>query len=40
MLAMRAVLERSGPTPIFIQSESSEYFHAEDPACLARWPSS
>jgi hypothetical protein len=30
---MRALVE-SCPSPTFIQSESSEYFHAEDPSCL------
>ncbi len=34
VLAMQTVIEgRAQPT--FIQSESSEYFHAEDPSCLA-----
>jgi len=32
MLAMRAILEVQ-PEATFIQSESSEYFHAEDPDC-------
>lgn len=32
MLAMRAILEVQ-PDATFIQSESSEYFHAEDPDC-------
>jgi beta-glucosidase/6-phospho-beta-glucosidase/beta-galactosidase len=32
MLAMRAILEVQ-PEATFIQSESSEYFHAEDPQC-------
>jgi beta-glucosidase/6-phospho-beta-glucosidase/beta-galactosidase len=35
ILAMRAILEVT-PTAIFIQSESSEYFHAEEPASLKR----
>jgi len=34
-LAMHAILDVS-PSAIFIQSESSEYFHAEEPACLKR----
>jgi beta-glucosidase/6-phospho-beta-glucosidase/beta-galactosidase len=33
VLAMRAILEVV-PDAVFIQSESSEYFHAEDPGCL------
>jgi beta-glucosidase/6-phospho-beta-glucosidase/beta-galactosidase len=33
VLAMHAIL-RETPGAIFVQSESSEYFHAEDPACL------
>jgi beta-glucosidase/6-phospho-beta-glucosidase/beta-galactosidase len=33
VLAMRAILEVQ-PQAIFIQSESSEYFHAENPRCL------
>lgn len=33
VLAMRAIL-RSRPDAIFIQSESSEYFHAENPAAI------
>jgi beta-glucosidase/6-phospho-beta-glucosidase/beta-galactosidase len=33
-LAMRAILEVQ-PTALFIQSESSEYFHAEKPSCEA-----
>jgi beta-glucosidase/6-phospho-beta-glucosidase/beta-galactosidase len=32
VLAMRAILEER-PDAIFIQSESSEYFHASDPSC-------
>ncbi len=32
VLAMQAILEVS-PEATFIQSESSEYFHAEDPSC-------
>lgn len=32
VLAMWAILEET-PTAVFIQSESSEYFHAEDPEC-------
>ena len=32
ILAMRAILEAQ-PEATFIQSESSEYFHAEDPLC-------
>ena len=35
MLAMRAILEVQ-PEATFIQSESSEYFHAEDPECEER----
>jgi beta-glucosidase/6-phospho-beta-glucosidase/beta-galactosidase len=35
MLAMRAILEVT-PGAIFIQSESSEYFHAEEPSGLKR----
>jgi beta-glucosidase/6-phospho-beta-glucosidase/beta-galactosidase len=35
MLAMRAILEVQ-PDATFIQSESSEYFHAEDPTCEAQ----
>src|SRR4051812_15564065 len=31
LLAMRAILEAT-ENPVFIQSESSEYFHAEDPS--------
>jgi beta-glucosidase len=34
VLAMRAIIERR-PDAIFIQSESSEYFHAENPAAIA-----
>ncbi len=34
VLAMRAILEVR-PDAIFIQSESSEYFHAENPAAIA-----
>jgi beta-glucosidase/6-phospho-beta-glucosidase/beta-galactosidase len=34
VLAMRAILE-SRPDAIFVQSESSEYFHAENPAAIA-----
>lgn len=34
VLAMQSIVERH-PQPTFIQSESSEYFHAEDPSCLA-----
>ena len=33
VLAMNAILEIQ-PEAVFIQSESSEYFHAEDPHCL------
>ncbi len=33
MLAMRAILDIR-PDAIFIQSESSEYFHAENPAAI------
>jgi len=33
VLAMHAILEVN-PNAIFIQSESSEYFHADKPACL------
>jgi beta-glucosidase/6-phospho-beta-glucosidase/beta-galactosidase len=33
VLAMRAILERQ-PEAVFIQSESSQYFHAEKPECL------
>jgi beta-glucosidase/6-phospho-beta-glucosidase/beta-galactosidase len=32
VLAMRAILKRR-PDAIFIQSESTQYFHAEDPEC-------
>jgi beta-glucosidase/6-phospho-beta-glucosidase/beta-galactosidase len=35
VMAMRAILEIT-PHAIFIQSESSEYFHAEEPASLKR----
>ncbi|HEX2528452.1 MAG TPA: hypothetical protein VHL31_19400, partial [Geminicoccus sp.] len=35
VLAMEAIL-KVRPTATFIQSESSEYFHAEDPECLAQ----
>ena len=35
MLAMRAILEVQ-PEATFIQSESSEYFHSEDPKCESR----
>src|SRR5207237_8735728 len=32
--AMRAILQVGNPAePVFIQSESSEYFHPEDPDC-------
>lgn len=34
VLAMRAILEVQ-PEATFIQSESSEYYHAEDPSCLS-----
>jgi beta-glucosidase/6-phospho-beta-glucosidase/beta-galactosidase len=34
-LAMRAILQVQ-PNAIFIQSESSEYFHAEEPSCLKK----
>ncbi|RZA28414.1 MAG: glycosyl hydrolase family protein, partial [Proteobacteria bacterium] len=34
VLAMRAILEPR-PDAIFVQSESSEYFHAENPAAIA-----
>ncbi|HET6468410.1 MAG TPA: family 1 glycosylhydrolase [Geminicoccaceae bacterium] len=34
VLAMRAIREVQ-PHAVFIQSESSEYFHAQDPDCLA-----
>jgi beta-glucosidase/6-phospho-beta-glucosidase/beta-galactosidase len=33
VLAMRAILEIQ-PQATFVQSESSEYFHSEDPCCL------
>ncbi|HET7601254.1 MAG TPA: family 1 glycosylhydrolase [Gemmatimonadales bacterium] len=33
VLAMQAI-QRETPRAVFVQSESSEYFHAEDPACL------
>ncbi len=33
VMAMRAILEVQ-PEAVFIQSESSEYFHAEDPSCM------
>ena len=33
VLSMQAIMEVQ-PEPSFIQSESSEYFHAEDPSCL------
>ena len=33
VLAMRAILDER-PDAIFIQSESSEYFHAESPAAI------
>src|SRR4029079_8568079 len=33
VLAMQAILKRR-PDAIFIQSESSEYFHAEDPHAI------
>jgi beta-glucosidase/6-phospho-beta-glucosidase/beta-galactosidase len=33
VLAMRAILEEQ-PEALFVQSESSEYFHAEDPAAI------
>jgi beta-glucosidase/6-phospho-beta-glucosidase/beta-galactosidase len=37
VLAMHAILEaHRGEPPTFIQSESSEYFHAESPACVPR----
>jgi beta-glucosidase/6-phospho-beta-glucosidase/beta-galactosidase len=35
VLGMRAIL-RSQPDRIFIQSESSEYYHSEDPSCEER----
>jgi beta-glucosidase/6-phospho-beta-glucosidase/beta-galactosidase len=35
VLAMEAIVAVR-PDAVFIQSESSEYFHCEDPACLAR----
>jgi beta-glucosidase/6-phospho-beta-glucosidase/beta-galactosidase len=35
ILAMEAILKVQ-PKAIFIQSESCEYFHAEDPSCMAR----
>jgi beta-glucosidase/6-phospho-beta-glucosidase/beta-galactosidase len=35
VLAMRAILEVT-PQAVFVQSESSEYFHPEDPSCQAR----
>ena len=35
VLAMRAILEVH-EHPMFIQSESSEYFHAEDPDCIEK----
>lgn len=35
VLAMNAILEVQ-PEAIFVQSESTEYFHAEDPGCLKR----
>jgi beta-glucosidase/6-phospho-beta-glucosidase/beta-galactosidase len=35
LLAMRAILKQR-PDAIFIQSESSEYFHAENPAAIAQ----
>ena len=35
VLAMKAILEIQ-PTAVFIQSESSEYFHAEGPSCLEK----
>jgi beta-glucosidase/6-phospho-beta-glucosidase/beta-galactosidase len=34
VMAMKAILEVQ-PQAIFVQSESTEYFHAEEPACLA-----
>jgi beta-glucosidase/6-phospho-beta-glucosidase/beta-galactosidase len=34
VLAMKAILEVQ-PNATFIQSESSEYFHAKDPSCIA-----
>ncbi len=33
VLAMRSILEAQ-PDAVFVQSESSEYFHAEEPDCL------
>jgi beta-glucosidase/6-phospho-beta-glucosidase/beta-galactosidase len=35
ILAMRAIL-KVHPKPIFVQSESSEYYHAENPECVAK----
>jgi beta-glucosidase/6-phospho-beta-glucosidase/beta-galactosidase len=35
MMAMRAIIELR-PDAVFVQSESSEYFHAESPRALAR----
>jgi beta-glucosidase/6-phospho-beta-glucosidase/beta-galactosidase len=35
VLAMRAILEVR-PDAIFIQSESSEYFHADEPSCILK----
>jgi beta-glucosidase/6-phospho-beta-glucosidase/beta-galactosidase len=35
VLAMRSILKRE-PACVFVQSESSEYFHAETPECMAR----
>jgi beta-glucosidase/6-phospho-beta-glucosidase/beta-galactosidase len=34
ILAMRAILSVT-PNALFIQSESSEYFHADEPSCIA-----
>ena len=35
LLAMRAIQE-TRPDAVFVQSETIEYFHAEDPSCFAR----
>jgi beta-glucosidase/6-phospho-beta-glucosidase/beta-galactosidase len=35
VLAMKAILQVT-PNPVFVQSESSEYFHPESPECIAR----
>ena len=35
VLAMQAILEVQ-PDATFVQSESSEYFHAQDPSCRAQ----